>query len=158
VISLRDAPAPGVSGACAAPAWPLRSHLELAAFPSAVSCAQGHVRWVARERGLAHLADTAELLASELVTNGIRASGRLRTRADLAAVPVVRIQVVSDRTSIAIHVWDGSDEMPVRRDVSLEDEGGRGLVLVENLGQDWGAYRQQNGKVVWVVIGSIRNS
>jgi anti-sigma regulatory factor (Ser/Thr protein kinase) len=137
----------------AAPAWPLRSHLELAAFPSAVSCARGHVRWVAREWGLAHLADTAELLASELVTNGIRASGRLR-----ATVPVVRIWLVSDRAALAIHVWDGSDEMPVRRDVAPEDEGGRGLVLVESLGQDWGAYRKQNGKVVWVVIGGVRSS
>jgi anti-sigma regulatory factor (Ser/Thr protein kinase) len=136
-----------------APAWPLRSQLMLAAFPSAVSCARGHVRWVAREWGLAHLADTAELLTSELVTNGIRASGQLT---DLATVPVVRIQIVSDRASIAIHVWDGSDKMPVRKDVTLEDEGGRGLVLVEHLGQDWGAYREQNGKVVWVVIGGMR--
>jgi anti-sigma regulatory factor (Ser/Thr protein kinase) len=160
VISLGHAPAPAATSACpspVAPAMPLQSHLELAAFPSAVSCARGHVRWVAREWGLAHLADTAELLASELVTNGIRASGRLRTRADLATVPVVRIQIVSDRASLVLRVWDGSDEMPVRKDVTPEDEGGRGLVLVANLGQDWGAYRERDGKVVWVVISGVRD-
>ena len=138
-----------------APAWPFRTHLELAAFPSAVSCARAHVRSVAREWGLAELADTAELLASELATNAIRASERLRTRADLESIPVVRIWLASDQASIAIHVWDGDDEMPVRKDVGPDDESGRGLLLVESLGQDWGAYREQNGKVVWVVIGAM---
>lgn len=138
-----------------APAWPFRTHLELAAFPSAVSCARAHARSVAQEWGLAGLAATAELLASELVTNAIQASQRLTARADLASIPVVRICVASDRASLAIHVWDGNDEMPVRTDVSPEDEGGRGLMLVESLGQDWGAYREPNGKVVWVVIGDM---
>jgi hypothetical protein len=67
----------------------------------------------------------------------------------------VRIWLASDQASIAIHVWDGDDEMPVRKDVGPDDESGRGLMLVESLGQDWGAYREQNGKVVWVVIGAM---
>jgi hypothetical protein len=33
-----------------------------------------------------------------------------------------------------------------------EQEGGRGLMLVESLGQDWGAYRAETGKVVWVAL------
>jgi anti-sigma regulatory factor (Ser/Thr protein kinase) len=165
VAGLGHAPAPAYSShtmpwgqpglhapADVAPAWPFRTHLELAAFPSAVSCARAHVRSVAREWGLTELADTAELLASELATNAIRASERLRTRSDLESVPVVRIWLASDQTSIAIHVWDGDDEMPLRKDVGPDDESGRGLVLVESLAQDWGAYREQNGKAVWVVI------
>jgi anti-sigma regulatory factor (Ser/Thr protein kinase) len=140
----------------AASTWPFRTHLELAAFPSAVSCARAHVRSVAREWELADLAATAELLASELVTNAIRASEQLTTRADLPSIPVVRIWLAFDETYIAIHVWDGDDEMPVRKDVGPDDEGGRGLMLVESLGQDWGAYREHNGgKVVWVVIGGV---
>ena len=47
--------------------WLLRTHLELGAYASAVPCARGHVRSVAMEWGLRDLADTAELLASELV-------------------------------------------------------------------------------------------
>jgi anti-sigma regulatory factor (Ser/Thr protein kinase) len=168
VAALGHAPAPAYSSqtmawrqpgrhapADVAPTWPFRTDLELAAFPSAVSCARAHVRSVAREWGLAELADTAELLASELATNAIRASERLRTRADLESIPVVRIWLASDQAAIAIHVWDSNDEMPVREDVGPEDECGRGLMLVESLGQDWGAYREQNGKVVWVVIGAM---
>jgi len=137
-------------------ARPLQTHLELAALPSAVPCARGHVRAVALEWGLEELADTAELLASELVTNALRASDRLRIRADLAIVPVVRLWLESDRASIVIHVWDGSDEMPVRHEANPGDESGRGLMLVESLGKDWGAYREASGKVVWVVIGGMQ--
>jgi hypothetical protein len=64
----------------------------------------------------------------------------------------VQLWLVSDQISIVIHVWDGNDEMPVRQDASLDQESGRGLMLVENLAKDWGAYRKANGKVVYCVI------
>jgi hypothetical protein len=57
--------------------WLLRTRLELAALPTAVPCARGHVRSVALEWGLTGLADTAELLASELVTNADAPRGAL---------------------------------------------------------------------------------
>jgi anti-sigma regulatory factor (Ser/Thr protein kinase) len=132
----------------------MQTHLELAALPSAVSCARGHVRTVAREWGLADLADIAELLASEIATNAVQASQRLGTRADLAIVPVVRIWITSDGVSLVIHVWDGNDEMPVRKDAAPDEEGGRGLLLVESLSKEWGAYRKAEGKVVWAMITS----
>jgi hypothetical protein len=94
----------------------------------------------------------------QLITNAVRASERLRIRADLAMVPVVQLWMVSDRTSIVIHVWDGSDEMPVRHEADPDDESGRGLMLVESLGKDWGAYRETSGKVVWVVIGGMQDN
>jgi anti-sigma regulatory factor (Ser/Thr protein kinase) len=137
--------------------WPLQTHLELAALPSAVSCARGHVRLVACEWGLPDLAETAELLASELITNAVQASDRLRMRADVAAVPVVRLLLVSDKSSLVIHVWDGNDEMPVRRVAAIDEESGRGLMLVESLGSDWGAYRKTTGKTVWVKIDPVNN-
>lgn len=137
--------------------WPLQTHLELAALPTAPACARGHVRSVASEWGLADLSDTAELLASELVTNAVQASERLPLRADLPVVPVVRLWVICDQNSIVIHVWDGNSEMPVRRDAASDAEGGRGLLLVDALGADWGAYRKHNGKIVWVMIGPMRD-
>ena len=82
----------------------------------------------------------------------LRASERLRIRADLAIVPEIRLWLVSDLISLVIHVWDGSDEMPVRRDAAIDDESGRGLMLVDTLASDWGAYRKAEGKVVWVLI------
>jgi anti-sigma regulatory factor (Ser/Thr protein kinase) len=92
---------------------------------------------------------TAELLVSELVTNAIHASGASRT----AETPVVRVWVTSDGLSIVIHVWDASAAMPVRQTATAaDDEGGRGLLLVETLSKDWGTYRKAAGKVVWVMI------
>jgi anti-sigma regulatory factor (Ser/Thr protein kinase) len=125
-------------------ARPLQTHLELAAMPSAVPCARGHVRAVAREWGLADLANTAELVTSELVTNAVRASP---TTSD-----PVRLWVTSDQASIVIHVWDSSDSMPVRQHASPEQESGRGLLLVETLGSAWGTYRESAGKVVWARV------
>jgi anti-sigma regulatory factor (Ser/Thr protein kinase) len=137
--------------------WPLQTHLPLGAQPFAVSCARGHVRSVCLEWGLPDLADTAELLVSELMTNAVRASERLRIRADLAVVPVVGLWLVSDKSSLVIHVWDGNDDMPVRRDAAIDEESGRGLMLVESLSSDWGAYRTATGKVVWVMVGPMRD-
>jgi anti-sigma regulatory factor (Ser/Thr protein kinase) len=128
---------------------PLQTWLPLAALPTAPGVARGHVRSVAREWGLAGLAETAALLASELVTNAVQASDRLETTAGLR---VIRLQVSSDGTALVIHVWDACEEMPVRQDAGPDAVGGRGLLLVETLGKDWGAYRQARGKVVWVLI------
>jgi anti-sigma regulatory factor (Ser/Thr protein kinase) len=134
------------------PVWPLVTHLELGAFPSAVPCARGHVRTVVHEWDLGESADTAELLASELTTNAVQASQRLEARADPVIVPVVRFWLLSDLASLVIRVWDGNDQMPVRRDADLGQEGGRGLMLVESLAAEWGASREANGKVVWALI------
>jgi len=101
---------------------------------------------VVREWELPDLVETAELLVSELVTNAIRASQGLLE-------PTIRLWLVSDRSTLVIRVWDGDSEMPaVCQDASLDSECGRGLLLVEALSKDWGAYRRGHGKVVWVLI------
>ena len=81
----------------------------------------------------------------ELVTNAVRASEALPS-------PVVGLWLLSDGQSVVVHVWDGSESMPVRRDADPDSASGRGLLLVEALGKDWGAYRKVSGKVVWVLI------
>src|ERR1700680_336795 len=50
--------------------WQLRTLLELAALPGAVPCSRLHARHVLLEWGLSEIAENAELLLSELVTNG----------------------------------------------------------------------------------------
>jgi anti-sigma regulatory factor (Ser/Thr protein kinase) len=132
------------------PSWPHQTCLELAALPSAVTCARAHVRAVVVEWGrLAHLADTAELVASEIVTNAIQASGQLK----IIDPPVVRVTVNADRDSVLIRVWDGSDARPVRQQAGPSDDSGRGLTIIDALSTDWGTYREQDGKVVWALIG-----
>ena len=133
------------------PSWPLQTRLPLAALPTAPGVARGHVRVIAREWGLTDLADTAELLVSELVTNAVQASAKLRT----VGPPVIHLWVTSDRASVVIHVWDASGDMPVRRATDeLDEDGGRGLLLVETLSKDWGAYTKAEGKVVWCLIAA----
>jgi anti-sigma regulatory factor (Ser/Thr protein kinase) len=141
-----------MSGGTVTHAWPLQTHLELAALPTAPGCARDHVRSLAHEWGLPGLADTAELLVSELVTNAVQASERLKTRADLAIVPVVGLWVTSDGISMVLHVWDANPEIPVLKDFAADDENGRGLFLVETLSKDWAVDRKADGKVVWCLI------
>jgi anti-sigma regulatory factor (Ser/Thr protein kinase) len=127
------------------PDWPLRSQLELAAFPTAVGCARLHARHVVLEWGLPELAETTELLVSELATNAVRASHALIS-------PVIRLGLASDHCCVLIRVWDGGDQMPVRQDASLDSECGRGLLLVESLSAGWGSYWKDSGKVVWAMV------
>jgi anti-sigma regulatory factor (Ser/Thr protein kinase) len=134
-------------------AWPLQTHLELAALPTAPGCARGHVRSLAHEWGLPGLADTAELLVSELVTNAVQACGHLKARTGLAIVPVVGLWVTSDGVAMVIHVWDPNPETPAVKDFAADDENGRGLFLVETLSKDWGVDRTtEGGKAVWAMI------
>jgi anti-sigma regulatory factor (Ser/Thr protein kinase) len=133
--------------------WSMQTRLELAAWPTAPGVARGHVRAVACEWGLAGLADTAELLASELVTNALQASQQLAAGGDVVTVPVIRLRVTSDGACLVIHVWDASGQLPVLKDVAADEENGRGLMLVATLGKDWGCHpTAEGGKAVWVLL------
>jgi anti-sigma regulatory factor (Ser/Thr protein kinase) len=135
------------------PMWPLVSHLELAALPTAVPCARRHARAITLEWGLAALADDVELAVSELVTNAQRASACLATRS--TATPVVRVFLASDLRMVLIRVWDGNSRLPVRRNATPDDDSGRGLMLVECLASEWGAYWKAGGKVVWALLEAL---
>lgn len=140
------------SGAGAARQWPLQTHLELAALPTAPACARGHVRSVALEWRLDAAADTAQLVVSEIVTNAVQAAGRLRT----AEPPVIRVWVTSDENSLVIRVWDASAEIPIRHEAAPDEDSGRGLMIIDALSADWGCYPEAGGKIVWVMITSAR--
>jgi hypothetical protein len=139
--------------------WPLRSYLELGVLSSAAPCARLHARLVLAEWGLEALIETTELIVSELVTNGLRASvGVIGSRYKgwwTAGAPPVRLWLSSDRTSVLIQVWDGNDRKPMRLHVDPQAVGGRGLLLVEALSAEWGTYapERSSGKVVWALCG-----
>jgi len=142
----------------AAASWPLRSHLELGALPSAVPCARLHAKQVLWEWDLDALTEAVELVVSELVTNGVQASeGIMESRCRgrwRSGVPPVRLWLCSDMQNVLVQVWDGSDRRPERKDVDLEVVGGRGLLLVEAVSAEWGTYapERSSGKVVWALI------
>src|SRR5712691_210289 len=111
--------------------WPLQSFLALGALPGAVPCARLHARHVLWERGLASLAESTELLVSEMVTNAVQVS-RAMTQA------AVRLWLASDGTQVMVLAWDVSPRPPERADPGEDTENGRGLLLVEAISEQWG--------------------
>jgi anti-sigma regulatory factor (Ser/Thr protein kinase) len=140
--------------------WPFQSYLELGALPSAIPSARLHTRLVVGEWGLGKLADTLELIVSELVTNGIQAAEGLTDGwwqgRWMPGVPPVRLWLQSEGKRVLIQVWDGSDQMPERQEPEPNRERGRGLVLVETLSARSGVYvlEGSSGKVVWGEVGT----
>src|SRR5215472_13090213 len=120
---------------------PLQTSLVLGALPSAVGCARLHARNVMYEWNLSSVADSVELIVSELVTNAIRAStdadGRPRyvTGAGLARV---HLRLSSNRQRVLIEVSDQDNRKPAPKVVGPDDESGRGLMLIEALCEQWG--------------------
>jgi anti-sigma regulatory factor (Ser/Thr protein kinase) len=142
-------PPPDAAGNSFGDRWPLHSFLDLGALPSAVPCARLHVREMLWEWRLSELADSTELIVSELVTNAIVIS-----RADAHGAPV-RLWLLSDGVSVLIVVWDASPMPPVRMSTGENDESGRGLLLVETLSERWSFYfppRPRGGKAIWALV------
>ncbi|MET8218532.1 SpoIIE family protein phosphatase [Streptomyces hirsutus] len=87
--------------------------------------------------GLDELVFTTELIVSELVTNAIR-----------YATGPVRLRLIRER-ALVCEVYDGGATTPHLRHPRAMDEGGRGLLLVSQLAQQWGTRFVPDGKVIW---------
>jgi serine phosphatase RsbU (regulator of sigma subunit)/anti-sigma regulatory factor (Ser/Thr protein kinase) len=111
--------------------WTLPSEL------TSASRARSLIRRPLKRWGLADLIPTAELLVSELVTNAVRyAQGKIGLRLVLEG-------------GLICEVLDESAALPRLRHPDDSDERGRGLQVVSQLAQRWGARRAASGKVVW---------
>jgi anti-anti-sigma regulatory factor len=152
--SLEDA----LANATARPPY-LREELVLASSLAAPSAARRFVRevcwyWRLEEPGRPDdpaeqpepddLVDRAVLLADELVTNAVMhagSAGELR----------LRVELHDERLRVAVH-----DAVPRLLHPAAfpgpEAEGGRGLILVEELATAWGVHPRAGGKVVWCVL------
>ena len=132
--------------------WPLRSFLELGAYPGAVPSARLHARAVLWEWGLSVLGEPAELIVSELVTNAVQASQ------SFGQFTPVGFWLLSDREKVLVLVWDASPRSPSPADPGEEiAEGGRGLMLVEAMSQRWSWYlvHDPGGKIVWALCADV---
>ncbi|MGW4759965.1 SpoIIE family protein phosphatase [Streptomyces chartreusis] len=87
--------------------------------------------------GLEEEAFITELIVSELLTNAIRYG------AEPISVRLIRSQ------NLICEVSDGSSTSPHVRQAQETDEGGRGLYLVSQLTQNWGARYDVQGKTIW---------
>ncbi|MET9502075.1 SpoIIE family protein phosphatase [Streptomyces sp. NPDC006622] len=109
--------------------------------PAQVGRARAVVREQLRVWGLARLADPAELMVSEVVTNAVRHShGR----------PVALRLVRGD--ALLCEVDDDDHELPTLLSAGPGDEFGRGLSVVSALAREWGTSRNAVGKSVWFEV------
>ena len=136
---------PGPPGQAARPP---RAHLDLGAVLTAPGCARAWTREILWEWGAAELADAAELVAGELVTNSVIACAGL----DQAGI---RLVLTLDKGELAILVRDCHPGVPLAVQPGADDEGGRGLLIVEHLSDRCGWYPLSDpepAKVTWAVL------
>ena len=99
--------------------------------------ARGLIRRPMTRWELAELIPVTELLVSELVTNSVRyAQGTIGLRLVLEG-------------GLVVEVTDDSAALPRLRHPDEDDERGRGLQVISQFAQRWGARRTATGKVVW---------
>ena len=90
--------------------------------------------------GLPSLCEYAELLVSELVSNAL-----------LHAGTPTQLRLFRDRM-LTLEVADADSHAPSLRRVAEDEEGGRGMHLVNELAHRWGSRTTRHGKVVWLEL------
>jgi len=113
--------------------------------PRAVTICRRTLRLILTLHGLPHLAEVAELVATELVTNAVQ-----HTKGPAA------IRLRWTHGVLRIGVWDADPRPPTPAPAAALDESGRGLALVQGCADGWGWYplsRSQapggTGKFIW---------
>ncbi|MFI7444461.1 ATP-binding protein [Nonomuraea indica] len=114
---------------------------QLPRTPSALRRARHAARHELAGWGAADQSDVVELLVSELVANAME-----------HARGTIRLTLSMEDGLLRGEVEDDAPEMPQLRLAGLEDEGGRGLQLVDMLSCCWGGDRTAHGKVVWFEV------
>ncbi|NGO46465.1 ATP-binding protein [Streptomyces ureilyticus] len=118
-----------------------RARIAVTGAPSAVA--------FARDRVIAHIQawgvrlseeeqDAIKLVASELITNAV-----------VHATGFVTVGLYLNQERLLLVVHDCNPQPPRRQVTTEDDEGGRGLVLVEFLAARHGWQPTNNGKKVW---------
>ena len=121
-----------------------RPELTLGPDPRAASAARRWVTTVCEDLGRQDLLECAQLGVSELVTNAL-----------LHAGAPIHVRVRGTREHPRVEVADGSHEPPTTvlaagvDDDELMFTFGRGLQIVAQCSESWGAAIEPDGKVVW---------
>jgi anti-sigma regulatory factor (Ser/Thr protein kinase) len=130
----------------------------LATLPTSPFWARRYIRqFLDSCRGIGiETAETAELLASELVTNAVRfASGPAPAQRYSARVKVGIIWLSVRRFSagLLVEVFDTDSSPPVFTNAAEDAENGRGLFIVDTLSKQWSYFFPPGGgKVVYCFI------
>jgi serine phosphatase RsbU (regulator of sigma subunit)/anti-sigma regulatory factor (Ser/Thr protein kinase) len=117
----------------------LRQHVAQS-DPEALGAARRMLRAAVRAWGAQDHADDVELAADELMTNAL-----VHTEGGAA----VTIRVLRPHRRLRVEVDDCSSALPRLRKAAGSDISGRGLMLVDQLADDWGVESRGSGKCVW---------
>lgn len=130
---------------------PFYTRLDLSPERSAVRWGRAHAADVLGEWEVAEeVLDQALLIVSELLTNAVK---HAQPASSPGAVCSLFLWLTADQLTVAVH--DDDRRPPILRSVSLDEEGGRGLVLVEANSLAWGyAYPSPRGKLVWARLSA----
>lgn len=112
------------------------------ADPRNVGRARSVLREALSDSGAEHLVESATVALSEVITNAFVHVGT-----------GVRLQVWATADAVRVEVEDGATHMPARRHYAATAGTGRGLQLIEELTDRWGAAVRSTGKAVWFEIG-----
>lgn len=97
--------------------------------------------------------DDAEVIVSELFTNAVRHTESRTVGCE--------VRYCGDRLRVEVADQGRAASVPRRRDASVDEEGGRGLLLVAALAEVWGVTaapirrgsdRDDCGRMVWAVL------
>lgn len=117
---------------------PPDEELRLPASPEAAERARRWITASVSQRGRDDLAELAQLLTSELVTNAI-----------LHAETELTLTLTRPDGGFRVAVSDEDFQLPSVGALDPEASGGRGMQLVGELASDWGVYVRPAGKTVW---------
>jgi anti-sigma regulatory factor (Ser/Thr protein kinase) len=134
----------------------LASSIRLNAIPQAVAAARLFVRHTLTLWDLKEHVETAALIMSELATNAVRASLDIESEAkdeETTAEAIIGAQLRAIDASLFVEVYDSTSGAPVRKNPDQDTEGGRGILLVEQLAKQWNTYHPSvGGKIVWAEL------
>jgi anti-sigma regulatory factor (Ser/Thr protein kinase) len=132
VRSLRESTGPTEEPGLQKASWPL----------SPVSSSVPRARHLARVQladwGADEQSEVVELLVSELITNTLH-----------HAWGPIRLTLRLHDGTLRCEVQDANPALPRMRNAHKDDEGGRGLHLLDLLSQRWGSNLTPAGKVIW---------
>jgi anti-sigma regulatory factor (Ser/Thr protein kinase) len=111
---------------------------ELEIDPREVARARTLVRDTLLDWDLAEIAETAQQLVGEVVTNAVRHAHTSRIGLRLVRAGALLCEVSDDDHAVPVLLSAGPD-----------DEGGRGMRIVSRLAREWGTSRSAHGKTVW---------